>query len=118
MRELDSAIQRQAKEERGRLQTWIDGHAEPEWRTASATLKKLESLVDELPTPAATTGEANAPVLAWSLDEILVELEFQPANTMSWYARERSTAKGEGGDVTDGVLSAQLLAWLARVARA
>ncbi len=118
MRELDSGIQRQAKEERGRLQTWIDGHAEPEWRAASATLKKLESLVEDLPTPAATTGEVNAPVLAWSLDEILVELEFQPANTMSWYARERSAAKGEGGDVTDGVLSAQLLAWLARVARA
>ncbi len=117
MRELISAIERQAHDERGQLQTWIDGHTEPQWRTASRTLQRLEVLVADLPTPAATTGDANAAVLAWSLDEVLVELEFA-VGSFSWYARARSAATGEGGEAQPDAPSPELLTWLERVARA
>lgn len=118
MRELETEIARVATAERSRLQTWMDSNQDHKWRTASATLKKLEAMIDDLPPPAATKGEANVPVLAWSLDDIIVELEFVTEQSISWYAKERSAARGEGSDTTVDDLPQALRSWLERVARA
>lgn len=101
------------------LRKWVAQRHEAEWRASWWVLECLEAQVTLLPVPAATYGENDVPVLAWSLPHCYVELEFISPSSIHWYARDNETERSEAGEIAaeDAASEPHLHVWLERLAR-
>jgi tetratricopeptide (TPR) repeat protein len=115
VKELTEQIAQTEAQVWSQLYGWLAAHSDPRWRQARTLVDKLRDQVGSLPVPSATTGEDDAPVLEWSLDDAVVVLEFGSAELL-WSASDRKRPS-DGGELTGNSLPPNLINWLNRISR-
>ncbi len=114
---LDRIEQLRLKE-RAEFRAFLVQHHQPQWEQAARIWSQLDERVEDLPTPAAATGEELAAVMSWSTEELYVSLEVTQEQTVSWYARVLGEPNGQGEEGPAETVPTGILPWLERLARA